>query len=765
MNLKRSNIKEPELFKELKMFATPAIGELFLNAFYQDQNTFFLIHDCFQQEGTDLIRLINQKARDLLGITEARKDLPSLKKIVPEEDISRLLNEKLKPGEIAYMDRKFLKPAGEIITISSLNLCFDSGTGKIVFCIGPDTTHRTQRHQKLKYNEYYYRNLVRNLPGTDIHLIDKDLNIVMSDGSEMTKYEKFPADFENKPLKMVVSDHVYELVHPFVLKALLKKPGSAEIHYGDQWYQYNFRYITDFENKDGYCMLLIRNITEERTFQERIRLLSAIIENSNNHASIKDLDLRFIAANQALVRDSGLNSEGDFLGKTDIEVFGDHPHVRKYLENERQAQSLGPGESLSIEEEFITPRGDIIHSLTKKFPVFRDNKLIATANISIDITELKETRKKLEQSERKYKLLVENQGEGIGIVDENEVFTFANEQGEEIFGVKKGELIGRHLPDFLDKKNTKLIDKQIQLRKKGSQSSYEVMIRDAMGNQKYLLVTATPYFDEKHNFSGTYAIFRDITQRKLTEKALKESEEKLKLANQDKDRIFSIIGHDLRNPFNTVLSIANLILDEFDEMDRESLLKYLRLIQVSSKNSMALLENLLQWSRSKTGKISFQPEELIISELLKETIPLLNEAALVKDIRISNEIGDELRVVADRNMLMTIFRNLMSNAIKFSYPGGKIILSALKRNAMVEFSIKDFGIGMSEEIVNTLLSGNNSKSRTGTAKEDGSGLGLSLCYDFIKKHNGELTIKSSPGQGAEFIFTINQSKTSKSDRQ
>lgn len=760
MNLKHSNKKETDLFKDLNLSDSSGIGDLFLNAFYQDPTTFFLIHDCFQQQEAVQIRLINQKARDLLSLPKSGKSLPSIFAIVPREDIDKLLMENLKPGQIKYMDRKFLDSGGEILIISSLNLCFDSGIGKIVFCIGPDITSRTLRHQKLKYNEYYYRKLVRNLPGTDIHLIDRDLNIVLSDGSEMVNYGRNPSDFENKPLKMVVSEEVFSRIHPYLKKAFLNQSVKAEIHYGDQWYQYHFRFIDDFENRDGYCMLLIRNITEEREFQERNRLLSAIIDNSNNHASIKDLDLRFIAANQALVRDSGLSSEKDFLGKTDIEVFGDHPHIRKYMENEKKAQFLSPGESLTFEEEFITPQGESRYSLTKKFPVFREDTLIATANISLDITELRQTQNKLEESEKKYKLLVENQGEGIGIVDENEVFTYANEKGEEIFGVKKGQLKGRYLTDFLDNKNFKLIEKQILLRKKGTKSSYEVMIRDAMGNLKYLLVTATPYFDEKKNFSGTYAIFRDITTRKLTEKALKDSEEKLRVANQDKDRLFSIIGHDLRNPFNTVLSITSLIIEEFEEMDRENLMKYLRLIQVSSINSMDLLENLLQWSSSKTGKINFQPEILIVSDLVRETMQLVNESALVKDIQIINEIDTGMEVKADRNMLKTIFRNLITNAIKFSYPGGKIILSGMKKKDFVEFSVKDFGIGMSEEILNTLVSGNNSKSRTGTAKENGSGLGLTLCYDFLKKHQGGLTIKSSPGKGAEFLFTLNQRKIS-----
>lgn len=215
-----------------------------------------------------------------------------------------------------------------------------------------------------------------------------------------------------------------------------------------------------------------------------------------------------------------------------------------------------------------------------------------------------------------------------------------------------------------------------------------------------------------------------------------------------------IIAHDLRNPFNTILGFSELLLSNIDKIDHEKIVKYVTTIHSTGKNTYKLLENLLEWSRSQTGTIEFNPENLVIEKLITDVIDLSENSLKSKNITISCEISDSLIAFADHNMVSTVLRNLVSNAIKFTNRNGTIQLKALRQNNKVQITVSDSGIGIDEARKNNLFGINEKMVTAGTENEQGTGLGLVLCQEFITKHKEKIWVESQVGKGSDFIFTL-----------
>lgn len=233
-----------------------------------------------------------------------------------------------------------------------------------------------------------------------------------------------------------------------------------------------------------------------------------------------------------------------------------------------------------------------------------------------------------------------------------------------------------------------------------------------------------------------------------------EKEIQIKKLLNDKNTFFSIIAHDLKGPFNGIIGLSELLLEDNNHLDNKETNEFIQLIHQSSKDTYSLLENLLTWAQSQTGNIEFSPKELEITAITNKTINLLANVAKNKNITVQSEIEKEHSVYADKNMLETIFRNLVSNAIKFTPVNGEVVLSMTKESKQTVFSIKDNGIGISAEKVAELFIINHRHSTLGTDDETGTGLGLMLCKEFIEKHGGVLSVESEIGKGSTFKFTI-----------
>ena len=259
------------------------------------------------------------------------------------------------------------------------------------------------------------------------------------------------------------------------------------------------------------------------------------------------------------------------------------------------------------------------------------------------------------------------------------------------------------------------------------------------------------YIEEKLEYAR---VLNEQLNEKNEQIALQNDQ--LKEMNATKDRLFSIIGHDLKNPFTVLISLSEMIKDQVDDLNSEDLKRSLNIINSTSLQGFALLDNLLDWARSQTGEIKFAPATVDLNESVREVMVQLGPIAAKKQVSIRNNNQNPLFVMADLNMLQTILRNLVSNAIKFSTPGGEVSIDAFLDTQIdrIVISVTDRGIGITEENQAKLFNIKTHQSTKGTQQESGTGLGLLICKEFVGKHGGNIYVSSTPGAGTRITFDL-----------
>lgn len=242
------------------------------------------------------------------------------------------------------------------------------------------------------------------------------------------------------------------------------------------------------------------------------------------------------------------------------------------------------------------------------------------------------------------------------------------------------------------------------------------------------------------------------------EEKVKQRTGELQIANASKDKFFSIIAHDLKSPFNGLMGLSEIMIDNWDDMSDFEKMHFIKSIHSTSRNTFNLLQNLLDWSRSQTGRIKVEPEYFSAYHVMHENLSILYQQADNKEITIKIKMPDQYKCYADKNMISTVFRNILSNSIKFTNTGGMIEVEALEKNGWAMFTISDNGIGMSEKTLSNLFKITEKVQRNGTANETGTGLGLILCKEFVEKNGGTIKVESEQDRGSRFIITIPTTK-------
>ncbi len=240
---------------------------------------------------------------------------------------------------------------------------------------------------------------------------------------------------------------------------------------------------------------------------------------------------------------------------------------------------------------------------------------------------------------------------------------------------------------------------------------------------------------------------------------LAESETNLKELNATKDKFFSIISHDLRNPFISIIGMSEILLEDYKEIPDEERINFINQINSAGKFTHHLLENLLNWAGMQTERIKVNKTNFNLQEVVDEIIQLNLTNAKMKSIELFTSVHEKTIINADKFMIDTVIRNLVSNAIKFTREGGKISVSSEAKDEKISITIEDNGVGIQPENLKKLFRIDNQVKTKGTAGEAGSGLGLILCKEFIEKNNGTITVESEQGQGSRFILTLNNGYT------
>ena len=251
----------------------------------------------------------------------------------------------------------------------------------------------------------------------------------------------------------------------------------------------------------------------------------------------------------------------------------------------------------------------------------------------------------------------------------------------------------------------------------------------------------------------SFPISRAI-ERKIVEEERTEYIKKLKELNTTKDKFFSLVSHDLRSPFNSILGFVQLLRDEYSSLTEEEIKQYTSFLYNSTHNVFNLLNNLLQFSRFQLGLTKYEPQRIKLSAIVEDNVKFIKASAVQKGISIENFIDDGIEILAEKDMIDSVLRNLITNAIKFTDQNGSIKLRASLLNGFVKISVEDNGVGINESDINKLFKIENKNSTRGTNNEEGTGLGLILTKEFVEKHGGKIFVTSKLGEGTSVSFTI-----------
>ncbi|MBM1105017.1 PAS domain S-box protein [Aurantibacter crassamenti] len=357
------------------------------------------------------------------------------------------------------------------------------------------------------------------------------------------------------------------------------------------------------------------------------------------------------------------------------------------------------------------------------------------------------------ESEKYAHTIFNNMGDAVFVKNHKSELVLVNDAFCEMLKLPRAEIIGKTLAENVpphERETFLRIDNEVLLN--GIENINEESL--TIENNTRLISTRKSRFIDSNGEKFLVGVIRDISERKKAEKALKESETQLRELNTTKDKMFSIIAHDLRSPFSNITGLSELIIDNLNNNENAVSKDYIELINSISKNALALLDNLLNWARSQTGELNIIPEKVSLSKVIYEIIELENSFAKAKTITISYSPANDDELFIDKNVLRIIIRNLISNAIKFTNTEGEITVLTSVKNHQLEISVSDNGVGLNEETINKLFDISTNITSLGTANEKGSGLGLVLCNEFVKKLNGHIVVDSEVGKGSNFNVTL-----------
>ncbi len=458
-----------------------------------------------------------------------------------------------------------------------------------------------------------------------------------------------------------------------------------------------------------------------------------------------------------------LNNTGySILGYSANELLSmEHPDKVLFPESDRALmlanfkKVLNGRKSAGNIYRLINKQKQILNIELHSVPIYKGDEIIGVRGIGINVTEKHKLRKILEMEKEKYEEIINNAPIIYQLIDEDGYIRDINPGWQRLIGHSKEEILGKHFsevlhPDFREKfrhrlphyvERGEIIDVQYKIKAYGD-NDIDVSMGLRMSNQRF------------KNKKLLHCTLKDITLQKKAESTLIESENRLIEINSTKDKFFSIIAHDLKNPFNDLIGFAQLLSMNVHKYNKEKLKQFSNIILDSSRRGYNLLENLLEWSRSQTGTLKFHPARIDIKKLVVETIETIEQQAKKKDIEIKNRLDGAVQLFIDQNMMKTVIRNLLTNSIKYSEPKGEVLIEGEKNNKHYHIRIQDNGVGIKEKDIDKLFRIDQSYSTEGTANEKGTGLGLILSKEFVERNKGKIWVESEYGKGSTFNIRL-----------
>jgi PAS domain S-box-containing protein len=633
-----------------------------------------------------------------------------------------------------------------------------------LFGVFQDITDRKQTEAALKNSEEKFREMANFLPQIIFETdLQGKLTYVNKHAYKIMRYDENDPVIGLSSLEFHIPDERARAIDNIQLKIenkpiersdfmMLRKDGStfpAKVY--SDYYQVN--------GKPAGLRGLIVDISDIKKAEDSLKETNAYLENLINYANapiiVWDPQFRITRFNHAFEKLTG-RTEAEVLGKSlDIlfppELSGNSMAlIHKTLMGERWE---------TVEIKILHLNKSVKTLLWNSATLFMpdDKTPIATIAQGQDITERKQMEEQLIESSTR--LVLAARAGHVGIWDYdivNNVLEW-DDQMFSLYGIAKSQfggayeawLAGVH-PDSKAQG-----DAEIQLALNGEKefdTEFKVLWPD--GSVHDIRALAIILRDNSGTPLRMIGTNWDITQQKKTEAEIKQRNEELHELNATKDKFFSIIAHDLKSPFSSILGFSELLKNEATYLDIDSIVQYAGMINSASQHAYELLENLLSWAVIQQGRMPFEPQNFILKNIVKAEFDELKGNADHKCIGLSDTIPENTILRADENMIRTILRNLISNAIKFTHKNGHVQVAVQTRPGHTIISVTDTGIGITPETIKKLFKIETSFTSRGTNNEKGTGLGLLLCKEFVEKHGGRIWVESEVGNGSTFSFTI-----------
>ena len=617
-----------------------------------------------------------------------------------------------------------------------------------IFFVFRDISEHAQAEQEMAASEQMFRDIASG-SGAVVISINSDENIIYCNAALAEYLQMSEEELLGRPIRSILHPSA---VLPGIEKIEKNRKQSYEIALQGRKGRVDLlAYLSPVYKADqpsGFNFIGF-DVTASRKIEEDHELFTNMLESSRDGIAL-EFQRNIVLANDSFASIFGYNSPEDLRRKDILDLINSSDILRA-AEYFQTTQEKEPSRL-----EFIGRKKDG-STLFIEFTIssFTRNEKFYRMIIARDITERKRAQQSIRESEEKYRNITDNIDDFLYTYENTGRWltaTFYTTSVEKVTGYASTEFITDsklflkivHPDDFGQFKN-----KLKSLFKSRLQSSeeYEFRIINKYGNIVWVRNKINLIRGADRKIQRIYGLVSDITLRKRAEDELKVSTENLVKLNETKDKFISIISHDLRTPFTSILGFTDLLLNDEGLSEKEKK-QYISFIRESSKSMLGLVNSLLDWTRLQTGRIRFEPNRMDASALIVTCINSLGGAAFQKNIRLISALRPDTFIFADQSLITQIFNNLISNAIKFTPRGGEVEISTRpsKELRFIEFVVKDTGTGISSENLNKLFRVDTKFTSEGTAGEKGSGLGLSLVKEIVEKHGGKIWVNSTVGK-------------------
>lgn len=593
--------------------------------------------------------------------------------------------------------------------------------------------------------------------------VDENGKIIYANKNFCNTFEYSIDQLKQKRLYDLIDQHYFERNVFDIRSAEFNEPKKADLPFRTQkgkLLNLSITIVPEQQNGNGNnydCYL--RDIEDQKLKEKEVKLYFSMLNASNDGIALS-LDGKINFANKAFAEIFNFDNGEELSGK-DLLDFVSNDDILKVAEYFRLLERK---KGTPSKFDFLGKKKDatFFHAEISAGTFSIDEKSYIVLIVR-DVSERIRAQRAIRESEEKYRNITENIDDFLFTferMNQNLRPVFCTTSVQKITGYTQTDFLADgklffkiiHPDDFqgFKPKLMNLLKSRIQ-----NSSEFEFRIINKHGNIVWVRTKLNLVRIGAGRIQKVYGLVSDVTFRKRAEEELKKSTQNLIKLNETKDRFISIISHDLRTPFSSIIGFTDLLINDRD-LSEEEKKQYVRYIQESSYSMLALVNSLLDWTRLQTGRIKFEPQKIDSVQIIKDAINNLAGVSIQKGIDIINLVKEERLIFADKSLIHQVFSNLISNAIKFTGGGGKIFISvtSAENPRFLEFSVKDTGVGIKPENIDKLFSIESKFTSEGTAGEKGSGLGLSLVREIIEKHGGKIWVKSKIGEGSDFRFTL-----------